>query len=79
MKQRNGEIEPGDAVSWNSSQGTVRGRVEKKLTAPREIEGHHVAASPANPEFLVKSDATGAEAAHKPESLRKRTASRKRS
>jgi hypothetical protein len=77
MKKSNDEPNPGDAVSWNSSQGTVHGRVVKKLTSPREIRGHHVAASPENPEFLVKSDATGAEAAHKAESLHARPAPRK--
>ena len=65
-------MKPGDRVTWNSSQGTVEGVVEKKLTAPRSIKGHKVEASPENPEFLVKSDKTGAEAAHKPGSLRKK-------
>jgi hypothetical protein len=31
-----------------------------------------VAASKENPEFLVKSDKTGAEAAHKPDELKKK-------
>ena len=43
--------------------------MEKKLTSPTEIKGHGVKASKENPEYLVKSDKTGAEAAHKPESL----------
>ena len=64
------KISPGDAVTWSSSSGTVRGTVKKKLTSATEIKGHHVAASPDNPEFLVESDATGAEAAHKPDALR---------
>lgn len=61
----------GDAVSWKSRGGTVVGKVVKKLTKPIEIKGHHVAASVENSEYLVKSDETGAEAAHKPESLTK--------
>ena len=61
----------GDKVHWESSQGTVHGTVEKKLTSPTDIKGHHVAASKDNPEFLVKSSKTGAEAAHKPEALKK--------
>ena len=61
----------GDKVEWQSSQGAVRGTVKKKLTAPIEIKGHHVAASADNPEYLVVSDETGAEAAHKPAALRK--------
>jgi Hypervirulence associated proteins TUDOR domain len=46
--------------------------VQKKVTSPTEIKGHHVAASEENPEFLVKSDKTGAVAAHKPGALKKR-------
>ncbi len=61
----------GDKVQWHSPQGTVTGVVKKKLTASTEIKGHHVAASKENPEYLVVSDKTGAEAAHKPESLKK--------
>jgi hypothetical protein len=62
---------PGDKVQWHASQGVVRGTVKKKLTAPTDIKGHHVAASPDNPEYLVVSDETGAEAAHKPDALTK--------
>lgn len=61
----------GDKVEWKSSQGTVTGKVKKKLTTPTDIKGHHVAASKDNPEYLVASDKTGAEAAHKPGSLKK--------
>jgi len=49
----------------------VHGTIKKKLTAPIDIKGHHVAASPDNPEFLVVSDKTGAEAAHKATALTK--------
>ncbi len=62
----------GDKVEWHSSQGTIEGTVKKKLTAPYKIKGHEVAASPTNPEYLVVSDSTGAEAAHKPDSLKKK-------
>jgi hypothetical protein len=61
----------GDKVQWHSPQGTVHGTVKKKLTSPTEIKGHHVAASPDNPEYLVVSDKTGAEAAHKASALTK--------
>ena len=61
----------GDKVQWHSSQGTVHGTIKKKLTSPTDIKGHHVAASPENPEYLVVSDKTGAEAAHKPDALKK--------
>jgi hypothetical protein len=64
-------LKHGDKVSWETSQGTTKGKVERKLTAPIKIKGHAVAASPENPEYLVRSDKTGARAAHKPDALKK--------
>lgn len=68
----NTEFQPGDAVAWDTPQGETHGTVVRKLTAPMQIKAHHVAASPEHPEYLVKSDTTGAEAAHKPGALRRR-------
>lgn len=65
------EPKPGDHVEWATSQGKTQGVVEKKLTEPMDIKGHHVAASKENPEFLVKSDKSGKEAAHKADALKK--------
>ncbi len=59
----------GDTVEWETSQGTTRGTVKRKLTSPIEIKGHHVAASDDEPQYLVESEKTGAEAAHKPTAL----------
>jgi hypothetical protein len=61
----------GDKVKWDHSQGTTKGTVVRKQTTPTQIKGHKVAASKDNPEYIVKSDKTGAEAAHKPSELRK--------
>lgn len=66
------DFREGDAVTWKSPQGTVEGTVVEKLTTPTDIKGHHVAASQDHPEYRVKSDRTGAEAAHKPDALTKR-------
>jgi hypothetical protein len=74
------EFKQGDKVQWESSQGTILqkrgsandGTVKKKLTEPIDIKGHHVAASKDEPQYLVESDKTGKEAAHKPESLQSR-------
>lgn len=66
------KLKKGDKVEWKSSQGKVEGTVEKKLTEETDIKNHHVSASEDNPEYLVKSDKTGKEAAHKPESLKKK-------
>lgn len=65
-------LKSGDAVTWNSPQGAVKGKVEKKLTAAAKVKGHVAKASRDNPEYLVRSDKTGAEAIHKPAQLRKR-------
>jgi hypothetical protein len=64
-------LKQGDHVEWNTSQGLTRGTVKKKLTSPMDIAGHHVGASAANPEYLVQSDKSGKQAAHKPGALRK--------
>lgn len=64
-------VKPGDKVKWDTSQGETHGTVEKKLTAPMKIKSHKVAASAKDPQYLVKSDKTGAKAAHKAEELKK--------
>jgi hypothetical protein len=65
------EIKKDAQVKWNTPQGETTGKVEKKLTSETDIKGHHVAASKENPEYLVKSDKSGKEAAHKPDALEK--------
>lgn len=65
------KLKPGDKVSWNTSQGTTNGTVQKKLTHETEIKNHKVAASADNPEYLVKSSKSGKLAAHKPDALKK--------
>ena len=64
-------FKPDDKVRWDHSQGTTTGHVVRKQTSPTKIKGHKVAASKDKPEYIVKSDKTGAVAAHKPEALRK--------
>jgi hypothetical protein len=63
-------LRPGDKVTWGTSQGRTKGVVEAKVTATTKIKGHTAQASEANPEYKVRSDKTGAEAVHKPGSLR---------
>ncbi len=62
---------PGDSVSWHTAQGKTVGKVVKKLIARTEIKGHTVAASEDDPQYLVESDKTGSQAAHKPDALTK--------
>lgn len=61
----------GDKVGWDSSGGHSTGKVVKKQTTPTQIKGHKVAASKSEPRFIVKSDKSGKEAAHKASELKK--------
>jgi hypothetical protein len=59
----------GDKVSWNTSQGKTHGKVKRKLTADTHVKGQKITASEDDPRYLVVSDRTGEEAAHKAEAL----------
>ena len=61
----------GDHVEWHGP-GKVSGEVEKELTKPTDLAGHHFDASKDEPEYLVKSDKSGKEAIHRPEQLEKK-------
>jgi hypothetical protein len=65
------ELKPGDRVQWNTPQGKTTGRVKKKLTSAKKIKEHVAKASRENPEYLVQSDKSGKQAAHKPGELHK--------
>ena len=65
------DLKPGDEVAWESSGGHSEGKVVRKQTSRTRIKGHVVAASPDNPEYIVRSDKSGKIAAHKQEALRK--------
>ena len=45
--------------------------MKKKLTSRTEVGGQTVAASEEDPRYLVESEKSGKEAAHKPEALEK--------
>jgi hypothetical protein len=65
------EFEPGDKVEWNTPQGKTSGTVKKKLTSRTEVGGQTIAASEEDPRYLVESEKSGKEAAHKPGALKK--------
>lgn len=69
QSEQSDDFKKGDAVEWGTSQGKTTGKVEKKLTSSTQIKGHSVKVSSENPQYLVKSDKTGKEAAHKPDAL----------
>ncbi len=63
----------GDKVSWNTSQGMTHGKVVKKLTSDTHVKGTKITASDSDPRYLVESEKTGEEAAHKPDALERRS------
>jgi hypothetical protein len=65
------EFKVGDHVSWNSEAGRIRGRIQKKVTAPMKFKTYTARASKEEPQYLVKSDKTGHLAMHKGMALRK--------
>ena len=65
------EFKQGDHVDWNTPQGKTRGTVKKKLTSNTEVGGQKVNASEDEPRYLVESEKSGKQAAHKPDALSK--------
>ena len=65
------ELKQGDTVEWNTPQGKTRGTIKKKLTAETQVGGQKVKASEDDPRYLVESEKSGKEAAHKPDPLTK--------
>jgi hypothetical protein len=63
------EFKQGDKVEWNTPQGKTRGMVKKKLTSSTEVGGQKINASEDDPRYLVESEKSGKEAAHKPDTL----------
>ena len=59
----------GDRVSWNTSQGRTQGRTTRRRTS-LQFEGQQFTAGSDEPYWVVESDKTGAQAAHKASSLR---------
>ncbi|MDP9165238.1 MAG: DUF2945 domain-containing protein [Actinomycetota bacterium] len=66
------EFSKGDHVEWKSHGGTAEGTVEKKITSDTKAAKRTVRASADEPQYLVKSDRSGGEAAHHPEALEKK-------
>lgn len=61
----------GDHVRWNSEAGQVSGTISKVHTADFAYKGYTHHASPAEPQYEIKSDKTDHIAAHKGAALTK--------
>ena len=65
------EFKKGDRVEWSSHGATAVGTVERKITSDTEAAGRRVRASRDEPQYLVRSEKSGATAVHKPSALRR--------
>lgn len=65
------DLKRGDRVSWNTSQGRTTGSVVERKTADFEFAGQQFTASADEPAFIVESEKSGAQAAHKGTALKK--------
>ena len=61
----------GDHVRWNSEAGRVSGIISQFYTADFAYKGYTHHASPAEPQYEIKSDKTDHIAAHKGTALTK--------
>ena len=63
-----------DKVEWKTPQGKTEGKVVEKVTNERRIgnkgqKGTKVKGSKDDPRYVVESDKSGKQAAHKPDAL----------
>lgn len=61
----------GDKVSWNTPQGETQGTIVEKKTKDFQFDGQKFTASTDDPAYLVESDKSGKQAAHKESALTK--------
>lgn len=62
-------MKQGDKVSWNTPQGRTHGVTKERRTKKFTFDGQNFNASADDPYWIVESDKTGAQAAHKESSL----------
>jgi len=72
-----GDLKKGDRVEWNTPQGKTEGEVKEKVTGERRVgnegqNGTKVTGSEDDPRYVVESDKSGKQAAHRPEALDKK-------
>jgi hypothetical protein len=65
------QFRKGDKVDWKSHGSTVTGTVEEKITSDTKTAGRTVRASKEEPQYRVRSEKSGRDAVHKPQSLRR--------
>jgi hypothetical protein len=65
------QFRKGDKVEWKSHGQDVIGKVQETITEDEKTAGRQVRASKEEPQYRVISDKTGADAVHKPDSLKR--------
>ncbi len=64
-------ISVGDRVSWNTPQGRTQGKVVEKKTKDFTFKGQDFKPTDDDPYWIVESEKSGSEAAHKESALSK--------
>jgi hypothetical protein len=64
-------ISKGDKVSWNTSQGKTTGKAVEKKTKDFTFKGQDFKPTDDDPYWIVESEKSGSEAAHKESALSK--------
>ena len=64
-------LSKGDSVHWNTSQGQTTGTTVEKKTKDFEFRGQKFKPTDDDPYWIVESEKTGAQAAHKESALTK--------
>lgn len=59
----------GDHVEWPTHGTVTQGEVVEEITEDTEAAGRTVRASPEDPQYRVRSDKSGRDAVHRPETL----------
>jgi hypothetical protein len=62
-------LRKGSSVSWGTSQGRTHGKTVEKKTSDFSFAGQKFSPTDDDPYWIVKSDKSGKEAAHKESSL----------
>lgn len=65
------EFKQGYRVRWNTPRGATDDKVKKRLTSTTGVGGQKVNAWEDDPRYIVESEKSGKEAAHRPDSLSK--------
>ncbi len=70
------DLKQGDTVEWNTPQGKTRGTVKEKVTGEKRVgnkgqKGTKVKGSADDPRYVVESERSGKQAAHRRDALDK--------